>query len=96
MSETGNEQNGGQACLDTVAKVLIRCFWAGAILLLVWFVFFAVASDWIYAVHSSWFTMSRQQFDVIHYCGMAITKVLVFLIFLIPYICIRIVLKKRG
>ena len=82
--------------LDVVSRVLIRCFWGGVIFLLIWIVFFITLGDGIYSVHSRWFTISRQQFDMINYSGIALIKGFVFLVFLLPYICIRIVVEKND
>lgn len=89
-------QNNDQEYLETVARVLIRCFWGGVLLLLIWFVSYLAAGDWVYAMHAKWFSFSRQQFDVIHYCGMAATKLIILVAFLIPYLCLRIVLRKNA
>ncbi len=39
--------------------------------------------------------MSRQQFDIIQYVGMLMTKAGVSLLFFFPYIAIRLVIKTR-
>ena len=93
-----NTQNDHQALfvLELVAQVLIRCFVGGVLLVLIWWFVVCVAmGDWIHGVHSLWFDMSRQQFDLIHYCGIAATKTIIFLAFLVPYVCIRLVLRKH-
>ncbi len=54
------------------------------------------AGNLAYRVHSSFFPMTRHEFDLIHYCGMLITKVALFILFLCPYLGIRLVLKRRG
>jgi len=38
---------------------------------------------------------SNHDLNVIHYCGMAFTKLCVILFFFIPWLSIRMVLKKR-
>ena len=39
-----------------------------------WFFFILFAHDWIYRLHSKWFKLSVDQFDAIHYAGMALFK----------------------
>jgi len=81
--------------LDTVAKVLLRCFVLGFLLLLLWFVAYLSAGDLIYR-QGKMFGLSAHEIDVIHYCGMALVKGCVLLFFLFPYIAIRLVLRKRS
>ena len=61
--------------------------------LLLWFLVFILAHDWMYLLHSRWFRLSIEQFDMIHYAGMAIYKIGVLLFNLVPwltlYICQR-------
>ena len=60
-------------------------------LLLLWFMVFSLAHDWLYNVHSKWFTISAGHFDAIHYAGMAFFKLGIFLFNLVPYFALRIV-----
>ena len=90
-----NEQNDSKSCLEMAAQVLIRCFIGGVILLLVWFLAFLVAGDWLYAVNAKWFSVTREQFVLVNYCGIAAVKLFVYVVFLIPYICVRLVLRKN-
>ena len=82
--------------LDVFAGVLIRCFIGGMVLLLVWFFAYAIGGDGIYALHSKWFQMPRQTFAAIHYAGMAFMKILLLLLFLLPYAALKLVLRKKG
>lgn len=82
--------------LDALARILIRCFVLGFLLLLIWVVFFMLASDVIHNLHGKMFGLSEHELDLIHYCGMAFVKLCVFLFFLFPYIAIRMVLRKRN
>jgi hypothetical protein len=60
--------------------------------LLWWFLFFSLAHEWIYRLHGKWFHISVETFDAIHYAGMALFKIGIFLFNLVPYIALRIVL----
>jgi hypothetical protein len=83
--------------MDTrfIEGVLLRCFIYGFALLLIWFLFFLVGRDLIYDVHGSMFKkITDRQFEVMHYCGMGLLKLLVFVGFLIPYIAIRLTARK--
>ena len=79
--------------LEYLARVLIRCFLLSVALLAFWGVCYLVIGDWGYGFHSRFFEMTRQQFDLIMYCGMAFVKLSAFVFFLIPYIALRLVLR---
>jgi hypothetical protein len=83
------------ARLDVISGILIRCFLGGILLLTAWFFCFAFAGDWIYQLHSRWFAIPRQAFDALHYALMAATKIVLILFFLLPWIAIRLVSKKK-
>lgn len=59
--------------------------------LLVWFLFFMLAHDWMQRLHGRWFRISAEQFDAIHYAAMAIYKVGVLLFNLVPLAVLYIV-----
>jgi hypothetical protein len=60
-------------------------------LLLWWFLVIVFAHDWVYKMHSKWFNIPVEKFDAIHYSGMAIFKIAIFLFNLVPYIALSIV-----
>ena len=59
-------------------------------ILLWWFLFIALAHDWVYRMHSKFYTIKEEQFDAIHYAGIAFYKVCIFTFFIVPYLVIRI------
>ena len=68
--------------------------WATVIncgILLVWFLIFAFAHDWIQGIQGRWFRLSRDQFDAIHYAVMGILKIGIILFNLVPYVALSIV-----
>ena len=90
-----DDQERADAFFDTLAKVLIRSFWMGIAVLLWWFVAFLLAADWMYAVHSKWFEITKHDFHIMSYYGMALLKMVIFVFFLLPYLSIRLVLRKK-
>ena len=56
-----------------------------------WFFFILFAHDWTYQLHSKWFKLSVDQFDSIHYVGMALFKIAILLFNLTPYLALLIV-----
>jgi len=89
---TNDEQNN---LLDAVAGICLRCFVLAVCLLLFSFVFYLLAADWAYSMHSGWFEISRLHFDLMYYYLMAFMKIAGFLFFLFPYISIKLILRKK-
>jgi len=81
--------------IEVIAHVLVRCTVMGVIVLLIWWGALELFGDLAYSVHAKIAPMSRQQFDIIHYVGILMTKAAVSLLFFFPYIAIRLVIKKR-
>ena len=77
--------------IEIIREVLAWCAVINYSLLLLWFLMFSLAHDWLYGFHGKWFTLSVEQFDVTHYAGMAFFKLCIFLFYLTPYLVLRIV-----
>ena len=77
--------------MEIVRDTLAWCAVINLGLLLWWFLFLTVAHDWTYRLHGKWFKMSRENFDAIHYGGMAAFKLGILLFNLVPYLALRIV-----
>ncbi len=92
-----SNSNNTYETLDVIGQVLIRCFIMGIVVLFFWAGAVLFAGDLVYSVHSKLLNLSvsRQQFDVIHYGGMTLTKLVIFVLFLFPYIGIRLVLGRQ-
>lgn len=80
--------------LERVAAILIRCFIMTFALLFVWFIVFAAAGGLIYDLHSLVFNLDGYDLNWFFYVGMATLKIMAFVLFLFPYIAIRLVLRK--
>ena len=92
MTET---RNTGEL-LDALAKVLLRCTVMGLLLVLIWFGVHALAGERIYSVVSGLFGLTRHEMDLIDYCGIVWVKCCTLLFFLIPYLAIRMVGRRRA
>ena len=77
--------------IDAMQSFFMWCTIINFGLLLLWFVMFAYASDWIYRYHNKWFGMSRQAFNTAHYSGMGIFKLGICVFNLVPYIALLII-----
>lgn len=79
----------------TVDFLLRFLAWATLInyaVLCAWFLLFIMAHGWIYKLHSRWFRLSEQAFNTVHYAGMGLYKLLIFVFLLVPYVVLRFVL----
>lgn len=76
--------------IETLRKALLWCAVMNYGILLIWFLFFLLAHDSIYLLHRKWFQISIEEFDMLHYAGMAVFKIGIILLNLVPYIALRI------
>lgn len=69
-------------------------FWSAIInmgLLLWWGLLFIFMRDWIYKYHCKWFKLSEDRFDSIHYAGMMLFKISIFIFNIVPYLALKII-----
>jgi hypothetical protein len=91
-----NESTDLKNLLEVTAKILLRCFILNFAFILFWFFFFLIGSSrWGYEFHSKIFDITRHEFELINYCGMAFVKLCNFIFFLFPYVAIKLVLKLK-
>lgn len=74
---------------ETLCSFLLWCLGINYGILVLWFFAFMVAHDFLHRLHARWFRISLEQFDAIHYAGMAIYKIGVLLFNLVPYLALR-------
>ena len=77
--------------IEILRKALLWCAIINYAILLLWFLFFVLAHDWIYLLHGRWFRFSVDQFDMLHYAGMSIYKLGIILLNVVPFIALQIV-----
>ena len=77
--------------VETLREVLGWCSVINIGILLYWWLFVSFAHDWVYRTHCRWFSLSVERFDAIHYAGMALFKLSIILLNLVPYLALRIV-----
>lgn len=85
----------GVTWLECISQILLRCFLLAVMLLLFWFSFFLIGGDWAFGIHSSLIEITKHEFDLLNYCGMALLKIVAIVFFLFPYVSTRIVLQKE-
>ncbi len=77
--------------IELLRDTLAWCAVINIGLLLWWYLFITFAHDWTYRWHTKWFKMSIDTFDAVHYGGMGLFKIGIFLFNLAPYLALRIV-----
>ncbi len=79
-------EKGKNMTIEVINSFLLWCAVINYGVLLVWFLVFVFAHDWILRVHGRWFRLSRDQFDTLHYAGMSIFKIGIILFNLVPFV----------
>jgi hypothetical protein len=69
-----------------IARFLLYTALVNYAVLIVWFLAFMAARDWLYRVHTNWFKLSPDEFDAIHYGGMAVYKLGILLFNVAPLV----------
>ena len=77
--------------IELTRDFLLWCTVINYGILSVWFLYFVCARDWIQRIHGRWFRLSNDQFDSIHYSGMAIFKMGIFLFNLVPFVVLSMI-----
>jgi uncharacterized protein DUF6868 len=78
--------------IEVTRTLLLWCTVINYGILLVWFLVFVFARDWIQRIHGRWFRVSREQFDALHYAAMSIFKIGIILFNLVPFVVLSILL----
>lgn len=77
--------------MNEIKDILLWCIGLNYTVLFIWFLVFVFARDWMYTMHSRWFKLSAETFDVIHYSGMAAYKIGILLLNLVPLVALHLV-----
>ena len=80
--------------LDFWCRFLLYTLALNYSILMLWFLLIVFARDWVKQLHGQWFQLSDLTFDAIHYGGMALYKVGIFLFNLVPLIAIYLMGKS--
>ena len=77
--------------LEMIRDVLAWCSVINIGLLVIWFLFFMLAHDFMHRFHGKWFKLSEESFDAIHYGGIGFFKIVILVFNIVPYLALRIV-----
>ena len=76
--------------IETVRTFFMWCTIINAVLLALTFLMCAFARDWIHRIHSIWFPISREAFNVALYSFLGLFKILFWVFNLTPYLALVI------
>jgi hypothetical protein len=76
---------------DAIKELFLYSLAFNYAILLLWFGVFSLAHDWIYRLHSRWFSLSAETFDALHYAGMAVYKIGIIMLNIAPLIALWLV-----
>ena len=74
-----------------IKDVLLWCACLNYAVLLLWFGVYVFARDWMYGLHTRWFTLSIEAFSAIHYAGLAVYKIAIIVFNLVPLAALHLV-----
>jgi hypothetical protein len=86
---------------EMLGKILFRCWIFGFVLMFVWVGVFISAGisplvgDMVFGLHGGMFGLSRHELSLVHYSGLAAAKLIVTFVFFIPWLAIRLVLRRQ-
>jgi len=76
--------------LGILKSFLLWCLIVDYAILIMWFLMFTFARDWMYRLHGRWFKLSSESFDLVHYAGMAGLTLAIFVFNLAPLLALII------
>jgi len=76
--------------IEVARRFLLWCTVIDYGALLVWFLVFVFAHEWMRRIHGKWFQLAPEQFDALHYAGMSIFKIGILLFNLVPLVALSI------
>jgi hypothetical protein len=77
--------------IAVIRTFLMWCTIINGGLLILSFLICAYAGDWVYQVHSRWFPISKEAFNVAIYAGIGFMKMVIIVFNLVPYLALVII-----
>jgi len=74
-----------------LVEFLLWCTILNYLVLIIWFAAFTLAHEWMFRLHGRWFRLTAAQFDALHYGGMAVYKVGILLLNLVPLVALTLI-----
>lgn len=79
--------------MKELSTFLWWCLLLNYLVLIIWFVAFIFAHDPMYRLHSRWFRVSVEKYDMAHLLGMSVYKLGILLFNLVPAIALYLTYK---
>jgi hypothetical protein len=76
---------------NEIKNILLWSVGINYVVLFIWFGAFVFVHDWMYRMHGRWFKLSVETFDAIHYGGLAVYKIGIILLNLVPLVALWLV-----
>jgi len=80
--------------LKKIAGILIRAAVISLSILIVWFGWLLMASEFAYEIYSVWFGITQQDFILLNLIGLLVFKIFCAVFFLIPFAAIKLYEKQ--
>jgi len=77
--------------IETLIRFFMWCTILNVVLLAFSFSIFAFAGDFVYRMHSKWFSMPRETFNVVFYSFIGAYKLFVYVFNIVPWIALVII-----
>ncbi len=77
--------------VEFMRQFLLWCTIINLGILIVWWLGFVIARDWMQSIHGNWFRLTDERFDAAHYSGMAHFKIGIILFNAVPLVVLYIV-----
>jgi hypothetical protein len=77
--------------IEMLTKFFMWCTILNMGLLMFSFLILAFAGDFVYRIHSKWFPMPRETFNVVLYSFIGIYKIIVFVFNIVPWAVLAII-----
>jgi len=81
--------------LNIIATLFLKAFIIGFLFMLLSFAIMFCCKDWAFSIHQNLFDIPRAQLEVIAYSSFGFLKILIFVLFLIPFLAIKSVLHCK-
>ena len=81
--------------IKTLKEFFLLCAVINYAVLLIWFGAFVMARAQLHELHSRWFRLSNEAFDITMYAGMAVYKLMILIFALVPYIALSLIVSER-